>query len=458
MAFVAMALNAQVEYSTLTFPDENSENNACGAYNKEWEAKIGDNSWNLSAFNNNSWNNWTYVRCGRKSDASVATILTNNAYEAAINKVVVTLTKANAEKLNSLTLQVLDGENIVATVEPAGEVAVGDVEFNIANPVANAKYLITFDMPAAGSNGIFEITKIAYYAAADGPTVTSDIKNVYFWNYAYADPEAGTWYETNRQYITVTENNFDENVVLSSVMKSSGKAKGSYLENNTRFEVAGTVFTSGQINVASTSKKPGVYEDVIQLKSGDEIYLEIPVKMVIVGTSDDGTIYDDEVYPFNVADAYAIHSIMPTGGNYYTDPTHEWSAYDDGIRYYKGIVSSIDEISTQYGNATFNIKDEDGEKTLKVFRVKGLENEKITDENLIKEGDEVVICAELCDYNAAPELKNGYIHSITPGTATAISNVAYETANSNMMYNLAGQRVTNAKGIVIVNGKKVMAK
>lgn len=39
---------------------------------------------------------------------------------------------------------------------------------------------------------------------------------------------------------------------------------------------------------------------------------------------------------------------------------------------------------------------------------------------------------------------------------TAIKTVATKTLNDGIMYNLAGQRVNNAKGIVIINGKKVI--
>ena len=43
------------------------------------------------------------------------------------------------------------------------------------------------------------------------------------------------------------------------------------------------------------------------------------------------------------------------------------------------------------------------------------------------------------------------------GNATSIDEIA-ETNNDSEMYNLLGQRVTNAKGLVIINGKKVIRK
>lgn len=360
-----------------------------------------------------------------------------------------TVTVSSSQTITSLTFTI-SGTN---TFKAEATANVGDFDPETATWTGEANEVTITNGSGSGHARISSVT-VTLEGEAE-PTVTANVAEVYFWNYAYANPEYGTWYETNRQYITVTENNFEENIALNAVMKSSGKTNGSYLENSTRFTVSGTVFTSGQINVMCTSKKPGVYEDAIQLKNGSDVYLEIPVKMVIIGTSDDGTLGEEEVWPFNVADAYAIHSIMPAGGNYYTDPTHEWSMYDDGVRCYKGIVAEVKEISTQYGNATFYIKDADGDQKLQIYRAKGLNNEAITDDHVVAVGQEVVVVGELCDYNGTPEIKNGYLYSVT-GVADAITNVE-STQTTDAIYNIAGQRVNNnAKGILIINGKKVI--
>ena len=298
-----------------------------------------------------------------------------------------------------------------------------------------------------------QVTAVKVYKAELTPTVTANVSEVYLWNYAYDD--MSIWYETNRKYITVTEKNFEENVALNAVMKSSGKTQGASLANSTRFTVSGTVFTQGEISIMTTSKKVGEYVDTIQLVNGADVYLEIPVRMVIVGTSDDGTFDDEQSWPFTVADAYAIHSIMPVGGNYYTDPTHEWSAYDDGIRCYKGVVTSI----KGYYNSkfiTFYIGDEEGaEQTLQVYNCLGLDSQAFASKDDVQVGQQVVIVGELCDYNNAPELVNPYILEID-GVTTEIAAMK-NAQNTNIIYNLAGQRVNaNVKGIVVVNGKKVV--
>ena len=86
--------------------------------------------------------------------------------------------------------------------------------------------------------------------------------------------------------------------------------------------------------------------------------------------------------------------------------------------YAKGVITSISEISTSYGNATFMISDDSkGNNSLTVYRTKGLNNEPIADENLISKGDTVVICGKLVNFKGnTPEFTQGcYIVSITKG-------------------------------------------
>ena len=85
--------------------------------------------------------------------------------------------------------------------------------------------------------------------------------------------------------------------------------------------------------------------------------------------------------------------------------------------YFKGKVVSIKEITdaTSYGNATFYLSD-DGTTTgqFYVYRALGLNNQKITSTDLIKVGDEVIVCGTLTNYNGTLETaSNGaYIVSV----------------------------------------------
>lgn len=123
----------------------------------------------------------------------------------------------------------------------------------------------------------------------------------------------------------------------------------------------------------------------------------------------------------------------------------------------EGTITTLDEISTQYGNATFNLSD--GAQEIKVFRCKDLGNQKFTDENAIKVGDKVKLQGKLQKYvkngEVSPEVVNGYLLDIN---GTGIEAVAADAANG-AIYNIAGQKVSaNYNGIVIINGKKFMNK
>ena len=129
----------------------------------------------------------------------------------------------------------------------------------------------------------------------------------------------------------------------------------------------------------------------------------------------------------------------------------------------KGIVTAVEEISTSYGNATFDIADTAGDATvLKVYRAKDAEGQNITDENIVKVGDVVVVQGLLQKYVKndviTPEVaQNGKILTVN-GQITGITIIKAAQAEA-PLYNLAGQRVdANYKGVVIKNGQKIIQK
>lgn len=83
-------------YKTLTFPDDNSENNKTNQYYETWTAIIGSDSWTIENFSNNNWN-WEYIRCGRKTVESVASIATAFAIDQPISNIVVTFDKIDKD-------------------------------------------------------------------------------------------------------------------------------------------------------------------------------------------------------------------------------------------------------------------------------------------------------------------------------------------------------------------------
>ncbi len=85
--------------------------------------------------------------------------------------------------------------------------------------------------------------------------------------------------------------------------------------------------------------------------------------------------------------------------------------------YFKGKVVSIKEITdaTSYGNATFYVSDTGtAQNQFYVYRCLGLNNKKVTSTDIIKVGDEVVVCGIITNYNGTLETASNkaYIYSI----------------------------------------------
>lgn len=161
-----------VVVASLTFPDADSANNKIGGYSLTWTAKNANNvAWTITNFNNNGWkNNWTYIKCGHKNNAYVASIATSDAMSAAITKVVVTIdsikTPASVKSIKLIVASDAEFKNVVETID--GTVATGDMTFAISadKQAANLFYKVEFDCAAGDgkTNGFIQVSKVDYYA------------------------------------------------------------------------------------------------------------------------------------------------------------------------------------------------------------------------------------------------------------------------------------------------------
>ena len=112
--------------------------------------------------------------------------------------------------------------------------------------------------------------------------------------------------------------------------------------------------------------------------------------------------------------------------------------------YVSGIVSKIDEISTQYGNATYYISD-DGktDKQLQVFRGYTLGGEKFQSEDDLMVGDKVIVWGVLTLYNSkTPEITGSQLYSINDETAGGGSGGGSATGDASS-FNAADLGLTN---------------
>lgn len=178
----------------LTFPDDNSSNNGLTSnqYQSTWTAMIDDYSWSISNFNNNNWSNsWTYIKCGRKNNTSIANITTLEAYSEAISKVSITIDAINNSKVNSITLFTSSNGSSWTSAGTYTK-STGVQTVTLANPTADQYYKIEFDCDSGSSNGLITVSKIEYYYNAGGnPTCATPTFN----------PAAGTY--TEAQYVSI---------------------------------------------------------------------------------------------------------------------------------------------------------------------------------------------------------------------------------------------------------------
>ena len=403
-------------YKTLSFPDDNAAANKVGSYDKTWQAVVGTDVWTIANFNNNNWNNdWTYIKCGSKKSASVASIRTDFAIDKAIANVVVTIDALKeTDKINSVKLQVA-ADTSFNTVEQeiaAEELAVGNLIFTIPTPAANKYYKVVFDMAKASSNGIVQISKVMYNEAG-----------------AVVLEPAGISY--SRKQYDITLGDTVDFVALNNpnnlpVTYASSNTNVATIDSDGNVEVVGV----GTTTISATSEKTDKFD------AGYASYI-INVK----------------------APADPSESIVNTPETAYTvaqaiELINAGKGLDDMV-YVVGYIHKIKEVSTQYGNATFFISDDlqDTQNDLTVYRARYLNNEKFTAENQIKVGDKVIMYGKLGDDNGTKEITNGYVHTIS--TIDGIQNVT--TTQNAVIYNLQGIRLQKLqKGINIVNGKKVI--
>ena len=165
-------------YKTLTFPDDNKDNNKVGNYTSTWTATIGSDSWSIANFNNNNWSsNWSYIKCGSKNAASVGTITTSSAIDKTINRVVVTVDAATIDKINSTKLEVASDQDFTSNVQTInGTMATGDIIYEIPNPTTSQYYRLSYDCQQGSGNGLVTISKVVYYtkeSTASEKTATS---------------------------------------------------------------------------------------------------------------------------------------------------------------------------------------------------------------------------------------------------------------------------------------------
>lgn len=174
LAMICMGGYSQSEtvFKTLSFPDNNQANNKVGAYDKNWTARIGTDTWTISNFNNNNWDTWTSIKCGRNGYSSTASIATDNDLGAAITKVVVHYGKVgNANNITACYLQVASDANFKNIIERKSTTKLTtktkETAFIVTEPAVGRYFKVVYELTKATKNGFVEIKNVEYFTKSD---------------------------------------------------------------------------------------------------------------------------------------------------------------------------------------------------------------------------------------------------------------------------------------------------
>lgn len=309
LAFIANVSFGQA-YKTLTFPDDNKDNNKLSAYNKTWTAKIGTDTWTIENFNNSNWNNWKWIKCGSKNFTSVGTITTDFAIDKAISSVVVNIDKVTTASVNSIKLEVTsdkEGKTVLETVN-LDKIATGDAVFTIKTPKENCYYKLLFDCQKGSSNGLITVTKVEYYQKGTSPNIV-DISNTPETAYTVAKAkeliDAGKGLSTevyvkgivtsvgtlNTTYHSLTYNISDDGKTTNELKVYSGK----YLEG-ADFTSANQIKVGDKVIVKGLLKK---YNDTYEIDMNSKIHSLNGVTTGINNITTDATL--ENAPAFNLA-------------------------------------------------------------------------------------------------------------------------------------------------------------
>lgn len=324
LSFGTKVTAAEEVYKTLTFTSTTMQSSV-SSYTSTWNTKCDGDTWKIANANNNK-KGWNYIRMGRKSYASVATISTAFAIDKAVTKVVMTVDSVTTSSINSIKLTVATDSSFSNAIETVSATAkTGAVTFSIANPTPNAYYKITIDCKSASSNGIIQVSKVQYYADSS----------------AEASPS-----------IAIVGGSYTEVEDIISLTATLSNLTGD------------VVWTSSNPEIASVDQ------------SGNVTAVSMGIATITAAVGEVKATHDFIVYPtdgsvLTVAEAVAVCKLSgETNSPYKYSLTAKITSIDDAY-------------SEQYGNISVTVSDETG--SIKVFRLTG-GSELLTGDNITVTG------------------------------------------------------------------------
>ena len=334
------------------------------SYTTEWK-NVDATTLTLFGFNNNS-KAWAYVKCGRKSDPSTATITTGKMTQK-VTKVVVKVDNVlDASKVKTACLEVATDAGFTADVQKVTvTIAKGDLAYVVPTPAENCYYRLTYDCIAHGTkNGIVQISKIDFYYELTGAEV---------------EATAITLDKT-----TLALEQYRETELNATLTPADAVTLVSWSSDN---ESVVKVANNGSVTAV------GVGTATITAKAGElAATCAVTVKEATVLTCAKAAEY---------AASVSGNNVNYVGGQYVV----------------KGYVT---EIATAYDENYKNISvwmadTKDGGKVFELYRGKS------TNETICKVGDYIEVVGYLTKYNTTPETAQGATYTVIAEPAPAIT-------------------------------------
>ena len=368
MLFSVMSFAAETVAYTLTPAATGANSSPHNSYASAADWTYEGITWNVTG--NSYMVPW---RIGGKSiTAQDRAVYTKTAMAADITKIEITHATVNIT-CNSCTLTISDaangdGETFPVEVTQNTTTTITLPEGDYSNKFYKLVYNVT---NTTTSNKYVQLSEIKFYTevqtSVEAPTFTPEEGKVAA-NNTFAEPFA----------LTIASATTD------ATIKYTLDGTDPTLETALTYEAPITISTMVQVRAIAVK--------------GEEKSVESSVAYIISSS---------EAKPYTASEAIAAEALGLTGTVYVT-----------------GTVKSIEELSTEYGNATYNITD--GTKELKIYRGKNLENAKFTSADQLLVGDVVVVKGDLTSYNGAAQLaQNNYLISrITAPTTYTITVTA----------------------------------
>ena len=333
------------------------------------------------------YDTWSYK--GSTTDKSTYRLFHSGSYvESAqfdlgsLSKVVVYGGTFGGSNYNKLTIG--DGENIWKVVTVSGSSQTGkNTYIDGAALSGNGKLRVTSNSGTASSNGV-RISKIEIY-------VNQVVGVIYY----IQTPNT----ETPVQKVDIAALNSITPTTLNVNDKGEFTLDATFAEGTTADEDYEVRWESDNAEVLAVSgasyeaKKEGTANVTVKVTVLDEEkYNEVSKSFAVTVNAPNAPGTQNN--PYTVAQALAASAVKDV--------------------YVKGIVSKIEELSTQYGNATYYISDDgETETEIKVYRGKYLNNESFTAVDQLQVKDAVVIFGEIKPYNNVNQLAQGnYLFSL----------------------------------------------